>query len=134
MDLDEVIEKNAGMPIPDIFAREGEASFRKYESQAVAEISKQTRQVIACGGGVIKTPGNARTLRQNGSVLWVQRPVERLATGGRPLSTGLDALRKMEAERMPLYRAASDATVDNTGRLENTVETAVQAFETTFDA
>ena len=114
VDLDEVIEKNTGMPIPDIFAREGEASFRKYESQAVAEISKQTRQVIACGGGVIKTPGNAR--------------------GGRPLSTGLDALRKMEAERMPLYRAASDAAVDNTGRLENTVETAVQAFETTFDA
>ena len=134
VDLDEVIEKNTGMPIPDIFAREGEASFRKYESQAVAEISKQTRQVIACGGGVIKTPGNARALRQNGPVLWVQRPVERLATGGRPLSTGLDALRKMEAERMPLYRAASDAAVDNTGRLENTVETAVQAFETTFDA
>jgi len=127
VDLDEVIEKNTGMPIPDIFAREGEASFRKYESQAVEEISKQTRQVISCGGGVIKTPGNARALRQNGPVLWVQRPVERL-------STGLDALRKMEAERMPLYRAASDAAVDNTGRLENTVETAVQAFETTFDA
>ena len=104
-----MIEKNTGMPIPDIFAREGEASFRKYESQAVAEISKQTRQVISCGGGVIKTPGDARALRQNGPVLWVQRPVERLATGGRPLSTGLDAL-------------------------ENTVETAVQAFETTFDA
>ena len=68
VDLDEVIEKNTGMPIPDIFAREGEASFRKYESQAVAEISKQTRQVIACGGGVIKTPGNARALRQNGPI------------------------------------------------------------------
>ena len=50
------------------------------------------------------------------------------------IGSGLDALRKMEAERMPLYRAASDAAVDNTGRLENTVETAVQAFETTFDA
>ena len=62
VDLDEVIEKNTGIPIPDIFAREGEASFRKYESQAVAEISKQTRQVIACGGGVINTPGNARAL------------------------------------------------------------------------
>ena len=145
VDLDEVIEKNTGMPIPDIFAREGEASFRKYESQAVAEISKQTRQgiacgggekglVLSCGGGAVKRAENVRALRQNGPVLWVQRPVERLATGGRPLSTGLDALRKMEAERMPLYRAASDAAVDNTGRLENTVETAVQAFETTFDA
>ena len=94
--------------------------------------SRHGRSSPAAAG--IKTPGNARALRQNGPVLWVQRPVERLATGGRPLSTGLDALRKMEAERMPLYRAASDAAVDNTGRLENTVETAVQAFETTFDA
>ena len=40
----------------------------------------------------------------------------------------------MEAERMPLYSAASDAAEDNTGSQENTVETAVQAFETTFDA
>lgn len=134
VDLDEVIEKNAGMPIPDIFASEGEAAFRRYEARAVQEVSKQTRQVIACGGGVIKTSSNARALRQNGPVLWIQRPVERLATGGRPLSTGLDVLRKMETERTPLYRAAADATVDNTGKLENTVEMAIQAFETTFDA
>ena len=65
---------------------------------------------------------------------WPRRPHAAQEASQRPLSTGLDALRKMEAERMPLYRAASDAAVDNTGRLENTVETAVQAFETTFDA
>ncbi|MFR7460719.1 MAG: shikimate kinase [Subdoligranulum sp.] len=71
-----------------------------YESQAVAEISKQTRQVIACGGGVIKTPGNARALRQNGPVLWVRRPVaaagyqrpRRFPPGGTPCAS-------MEAER-----------------------------------
>ena len=46
---------------------------------------------------------------------------------------GLDALMKMETERTPLYRAASDAAVDNTGRLEDTVAAAVDAFERTFD-
>ena len=134
VDLDAEIERRTGHNIPDIFAQEGEAAFRRYEAEVLAKVAKDNSQVIACGGGVIKNPANTRALRQNGPVLWVQRPVERLATGGRPLSTGLDALRKMEAERMPLYRAASDAAVDNTGRLENTVETAVQAFETTFDA
>lgn len=133
VDLDERIEQNAGMPIPDIFARQGEEAFRRYESRAVAEVSRENRQVIACGGGVIKTSGNARALRQNGPVLWVQRPLERLATSGRPLSTGLDALRRMEAERTPLYSAASDAAVDNAGSLERTAELAVRAFETTFD-
>ena len=133
IDTDAYLVEQEGRSIPEIFAQDGEPYFRKIEAEAIRTLCG-TQAVIACGGGVIKTPGNARALRQNGPVLWVQRPVERLATGGRPLSTGLDALRKMEAERMPLYRAASDAAVDNTGRLENTVETAVQAFETTFDA
>ena len=129
VDLDEVIEKNTGMPIPDIFAREGEASFRKYESQAVAEISKQTRQVIACGGGVIKTPGNARALRQNGPVLWVRRPLSRLATRGRPLSKGGEALRQMEAERTPLYTAAATAELESNATLTEAVDKAVELFE-----
>ena len=134
VDLDEEIVKADGRSIPDIFAAEGEEGFRAKEAAQIARFGKEKGLVLSCGGGAVKRAENVRALRQNGPVLWVQRPVERLATGGRPLSTGLDALRKMEAERMPLYRAASDAAVDNTGRLENTVETAVQAFETTFDA
>lgn len=133
VDLDELIEQRAGMPIPDIFAREGEESFRRYEAKAVADVSKETRQVIACGGGVIKDPRNARALRQNGPVLWIRRPVERLATNGRPLSTGLEALTRMETERTPLYKAAADAAVDNTGRMQDTVALAAEAFERTFD-
>ena len=133
VDLDEIIEQRAGMPIPDIFARQGEDAFRRCEAQVLADVSRENHQVIACGGGVVKVPGNTRALRQNGPVLWVRRPVERLATGGRPLSTGLDALMKMETERTPLYRAASEAAVDNTGRLEDTVAAAVDAFERTFD-
>ena len=76
VDLDDVIEEHAKMPIPDIFAQYGEETFRKYEAEAVAACAKLTDQVIACGGGVVKTPGNARLLRQNGPVLWIRRPVE----------------------------------------------------------
>ena len=133
VDLDDVIEKNAKMPIPDIFAQYGEETFRKYEAEAVAACSKHTDQVIACGGGVIKTPGNARLLRQNGPVLWIRRPVEKLPTTGRPLSMGGHSLKQMEAERTPLYRAACDAAVDNYGRLADTVRDAVEAFDQTFD-
>lgn len=56
----------------------------------------------------MKTPGNARLLRQNGPVLWICRPLEALTVGGgRPLSSSREALEKMEAERLPLYRAAA---------------------------
>ncbi len=129
VDLDAEIEKRAGMSIPDIFAQQGEAAFRRREAAALADISKEGGQVIACGGGVVKTPGNNRRLRQNGPVLWIRRPVAHLAMSGRPLSRGRSALRQMERERDPLYASIADATVDNTGTLDDAVAMALHAFE-----
>ena len=132
VDLDEKIEENAGMPIPDIFAQYGEEVFRRYEAEAISQYSKENHQVIACGGGAVKTPGNARQLRQNGPVLWIRRPVDYLPMNGRPLSNGINALRAMATERRPLYAAAADAVLDNTGTLAQAVDMAVAKFEQTF--
>ena len=66
VDLDAEIERRTGYTIPDIFAQEGEAAFRRYEADVLADIAKGNSQVIACGGGVIKNPANSRALRQNG--------------------------------------------------------------------
>ena len=128
VDLDAEIERRTGYTIPDIFAQEGEAAFRRYEADVLADIAKGNSQVIACGGGVIKNPANSRALRQNGPVLWVRRPLERLATGGRPLSKGGAALKQLEAERTPLYSAASTAVLENNGTLAEAVERAVELF------
>lgn len=129
VDLDAEIERRTGHNIPDIFAQEGEAAFRRYETDVLAEVAKSNSQVIACGGGVIKSPANTRALRQNGPVLWVRRPLEALATGGRPLSKGGAALKQLEAERTPLYEAASTVVLENSGSLTAAVDKAVQLFE-----
>jgi len=129
VDLDEEIERRTGNNIPDIFAREGEEAFRRYEAETLADVAKHTGQIIACGGGVIKNPANVRALRQNGSVLWVQRPLGKLATGGRPLSQGGAALKQLQAERTPLYQAAADAVLDNSSTLAAAVQAAVQLLE-----
>lgn len=129
VDLDEEIERRTGNNIPDIFAREGEEAFRRYEAETLADVAKHTGQIIACGGGVIKNPANVRALRQNGSVLWVQRPLGKLATGGRPLSQGGAALKQLQAERTPLYQAAADTVLDNSSTLAAAVQAAVQLLE-----
>ena len=129
VDLDEEIERRTGNNIPDIFAHEGEEAFRRYEAETLADIGKRTGQVIACGGGIIKTPANVHAMRQNGCVLWVQRPLGKLATGGRPLSQGGAALKQLQAERTPLYRAAAHAVLDNSSTFANAVQAAVQLFE-----
>ena len=129
VDLDAEIERRTGHNIPDIFAQEGEAAFRRYEAEVLAKVAKDNSQVIACGGGVIKNPANTRALRQNGPVLWVRRPLERLATGGRPLSKGGAALKQLEAERTPLYEAAATAVLENNSTLTEAVNKAVELFE-----
>lgn len=134
VDLDAEIEAAAGRPIPAIFEREGEAGFRRRETEQAARFGKENGLVVSCGGGVVKTPGNVRLLRQNGVILFLDRPVERLAVGGnRPLSTSTEALRVMEAQRRPLYEAAADRVIPNHTTLEAAIQAAAEAFHEIFD-
>lgn len=116
VDLDAEIERASGQSIPSIFETQGETGFRRWEQRVTAKFAMESGQVLSCGGGAVKTAQNVRALKQNGLVVWIDRPVEKLRTGGnRPLSTDMDALRRMEAERLPLYRAAADMRIDNAG-------------------
>ncbi len=91
------------------------------------------RQLLSCGGGVIKRPENLRALRQNGVVLFIDRPLEDLAVGGgRPLSSSTDALKEMEAQRRPLYLAAADAVIPNKTTATDAVAAALEALDAIF--
>ena len=104
-------------------------------SSGKTTLGKEKGQLLSCGGGVVKRPENLRALRQNGVVLFLDRPVEALAVGGgRPLSSSMDALRTMEAQRRPLYLAAADAVIPNTGTLEDTLRAALEALDEIFDS
>ena len=95
----------------------------------------EKHQLISCGGGIVKRPENLRALHQNGVVLFIDRPVEQLTVGGgRPLSSSMDALRQMEAQRRPLYLAAADAVIPNTGTLDETLYAAMEALDEIFDS
>ena len=113
IDMDDEIVKKAGKPIPEIFEEVGEPGFRDIESQVAAELGKQRGLVIATGGGAILREENVYALKQNSLMIHIKRPLEELAMKGRPLSKDIDALRKMEAVRMPIYEAAADMTIDN---------------------
>ena len=135
VDLDEEIVKADGRSIPDIFAAEGEEGFRAKEAAQIARFGKEKGLVLSCGGGAVKRAENVRALRQNGVVLFIDRPVEALAVGGdRPLSSSAEALRTMEAQRRPLYLAAADAVISNTGTLAQTLAAAQEALDEIFDS
>ena len=77
-------------------------------------------QVVATGGGVVTRPENRDPMRQNSTVVFLRRGLERLPVEGRPVSQarGLEELYRV---RLPLYEGAADLTVDNNGPVEDTV-------------
>src|SRR3954463_16189043 len=53
VDSDEVIVERAGMTIPQIFVRDGEAGFRALEKEVCGDLAAQHGLVIATGGGML---------------------------------------------------------------------------------
>lgn len=122
-DTDTLIEERAGKPIPQIFAEDGEDRFREIESLVLSELSAKSGVVIATGGGIIKKKENHAYLRQNGRIVFVERPLHALSTNGRPLSSSAEAVAKLYEERYPIYRMLADLTVQNTQTVEDAVKT-----------
>jgi len=126
-DADAEIEQEAGMPIPEIFAKGGEDSFRRIETQVLERLGKLTGIILSTGGGCVTREENFGFLRQNGFVVWLQRDLTLLPTDGRPLSQS-GKLAEMYRIRQPLYKKFAHVTVDNSGTVEETVQAIKEAL------
>lgn len=120
-DTDAEIELRAGKPIPQIFEQDGEEAFRRLETQVLADVTSRSGCVIATGGGAVTRPENHPLLRQNGRVVFLERPVELLSRKGRPLSSSEEAVKKLYTERFPLYLSVCDLRVRNTRGVSDAV-------------
>ena len=121
VDIDQRIVERIDMPIRDFFAQQGEARFRQIEAEILAEVTLQTGQIIATGGGIVKDWENVRRLRQSGKVYFLDRSLDQLETDpSRPLSSSREALRQLYDQRINLYRAACDQQIENNGSADRT--------------
>ncbi len=128
VDADAQLEKHYGCSIPDIFADEGEAGFRKKETAILELLGKRSGLVIATGGGCVTREENYPLLHQNGRIFWLQRALSDLPTEGRPLSQA-NSLTQMYSQRQPLYDRFSDHAVENGGAPEQTAATILSILE-----
>lgn len=122
VDTDDLIVKNEGMSIPEIFSKKGEPYFRDAETKAVASCTKESSLVIATGGGVVIREENRYLLRQNSVVVRLKRDPELLATDGRPLSKSIEELSKISEAREPFYSQVADVEIDVDSDPEKTVQ------------
>lgn len=128
VEADELIAQRAGMSIPEIFARSGEEIFRKLETEVLAEQGKRSGIILSTGGGCVTRPENAPLLRQNGRVVWVKRPLDRLPVSGRPISQQMSAA-AIYAQRRDRYAAFAAYTVENDGPLAETLAKLLEVLQ-----
>ncbi len=108
-DSDDEIVKTEGRTIPEIFAADGEAYFRKLETDAISALSVKQHAVIATGGGAVLNETNIDNLRKNSIIVFLDRPLEQLvATSDRPLSSNKEQIAERYNERIELYRKYAD--------------------------
>lgn len=132
-DTDSLIEIEAGMSIPDIFAALGEGHFRKCEADVCQKLLKHKSTVVSTGGGIIINENNRKLLRKAGKVVYLtvtpEQVMERVKDyTTRPLINYPDPEKRLKivtdllTKRDPMYRSTADIALETvSGQPEKTV-------------
>jgi len=121
LDMDQYIETKEGREIKQIFEKEGEASFRRIETESLEKIKNdRTNYVISTGGGLPIQVDNQKILSEMGLVFYLRvQPetiFERLQEDTkRPLLQVDDPekkIREMLEQRNPIYEQLADYIID----------------------
>lgn len=140
-DSDHEIVARTGVSIPNIFAVEGEAGFRRRESEMLDELTGKAEVVIATGGGVVLDPDSRALMARRGIVVYLDVPPyilwERIRNDrNRPLLNVERPRQRIETlyrERDPLYREVADIIVGGgrsyPGAMVRQIEQALSTFK-----
>jgi XRE family aerobic/anaerobic benzoate catabolism transcriptional regulator len=121
VELDALVEAEAGLSLAEIWELHGEATYRQAEREALARLLAATpRAVLATGGGLVTEPSTFELLRRNAVTVWLRARPEvhwaRVVSQGdrRPMGDdprAMERLRLLLEERESLYRLA-DHVID----------------------
>lgn len=114
VDVDDVVEEEAGSTIAEFFKRHGEAAFRAREHATIARLAAGDALVLALGGGAIEHPATRALLLSAPGTLLIHLEVELATTlarchgteGARPVLADQANLASRYQRRLPLYRTA----------------------------
>lgn len=115
VDTDELIIGLAKKSIPEIFSKDGEEKFRKYETDALKIASEKENAIISCGGGIITKERNFEYLKK-GIVCLLTASEDTIfkriyKDKNRPALTNKNPkieIHKVLEFRNPLYKKAAD--------------------------
>ena len=137
VDADTEIEWAAGMSISEIFEKHGETYFRDGERRVMARLLSEGPRVIATGGGAFLNEQTRARIAAGALSIWLKADLDVLwrrvrRRSHRPLLKTADpegTLRRLMAERYPVYGRADVTVVSRDGPHEAVVDDAIAALE-----
>ena len=97
----------------------------------VKYVSDLNGHIISTGGGVVLRPENIKYLKQNGIIIYIDRPIDNILTDvqvtSRPLlKEGPQKLYELDKQRHQLYLEACDHRIVNDDTLENITDKIIE--------
>lgn len=134
-DSDVLIEQDYGDAISEIFAREGEAAFRRLEAEKIDALLQKGCCVISAGGGAFAQEAVRASIQKLAISIWLDTDIEILLQRleedeSRPLLQGghmREKLQNLMEDRRALY-AQADLKIVNNGRPEDALEEVFKAL------
>ena len=124
-ELDHQIERDCGKKISEIFADEGEASFRKRESEALQAALGERPTVLSTGGGIVELPTNIEAIQAaDYQLVYLATPMREIRSrlsspeerNNRPLAADSQSMLDLFTRRIPLYREYADLVISTSGK------------------
>ena len=120
-DVDREVERRTGVTVAEIFEKEGEAGFRRRETEMMAELTSRPGCIVAMGGGAQLLEVNRKLLKR-GLVVRLLSTVSDVLERTRfdttrPLLRSEDPvakIRELMLAREPVYAEVSDVEVSTT--------------------
>ena len=130
IDMDDYLEDKYSMTINEMFDI-SEDYFREKETECCEDVSRLDNYIVSTGGGIIKKQKNVDLLKENGIIIYIDRPIDNIMTDveteDRPLlKDGAEKLYALFDERNQLYLDACDYHLMNDGTLDEFVDKIIE--------
>lgn len=124
IEMDTLIAEEAGMSIPDIFEKYGEAHFRDLETEMLRKFQDKKPVVVSCGGGAVLRDENIEIMKGQGKIVLLTATPETVFervrhSTNRPVLNGnmnVEYIKELMEKRRERYELAADIAVATDGK------------------
>ncbi|OFK24843.1 shikimate kinase [Olsenella sp. HMSC062G07] len=117
VDTDRLVERARGKSVCDIFAEDGQESFRHGEADALRALARRKSLLVSCGGGIVEGDEACGLMHRMGTVVYLDGSFQDSLRQIRHPELRPDFVSERDAvklyrKRRPLYQREADLVLD----------------------